>query len=247
MKAQKSLFDKEHTGRSYAEYTLENWRIGYLRRVFKALDIKPDDMFLDVGCGGLGYIVIEVAKRKRCYSIGVDISSVGIRQASSFAKKNLSPYCTCGFIVCSATHLPFLDSLFSKITLIAVLEHIPNDQVVISEISRICKNKGRVLITVPNSYRRSLPILTLALMKAHKAVGHLRGYKAEDLVNNLMHMGFVPQSLAYHAHFIKGVQCMFQHFPLTVGDKVWWMLEDFDARMCKVPTGSAFTVVLVKQ
>jgi len=246
MKAQKSFFDMEHTGQSYAEYKLENWRIGYLRRVFKALDIKPDDMFLDVGCGGLGYIVVEAAKRKRCYSIGVDISSTGIGQASSFAKKNLNPYCTCGFIVCSATHLPFIDSLFSKITLIMVLEHIPNEQAVISEISRICKNKGRVLITVPNSYRRSLPILTLAKMKADKAVGHLRSYKAEDLLKILMRKGFVLQSLEYHAHSIKGAQYLLQHFPLT-GDKVWWMLEDFDARMYKVPTGSAFTVVLVKQ
>ena len=143
--------------------------------------------------------------------------------------------------------MPFIDSLFSKITLIAVLEHIPNEQAVISEISRICKNKGRVLISVPNSYRRSLPILTLAKMKVDKAVGHLRSYKAEDLLKNLMRMGFVLQTLAYHAHFIKVVQHLLQHFPPTIEDKVWWMLEDFDARMYKVPTGSAFTVVLVKQ
>jgi len=247
MKAQKSFFDMEHTGQSYAEYKLENWRIGYLRRVFKALDIKPDDMFLDVGCGGLGYISVEVAKRKRCYSIGVDISSAGIRQASSFVKKNLNPYCTCRFIVCSATHLPFRDSFFSKITLIMVLEHVPNDRAVISEISRICKSKGRVLITVPNSYRRCLPILTLAKMKADKAVGHLRSYKAEDLLKISMKRGFVLQSLEYHAHFIKGVQNLFKYFQMPAGDKVWWMLEDFDSRMHKIPVGSAFTMVLVKR
>lgn len=247
MKAQKSFFDKEHSRESYAKYKPENWRIGYLRRVLKALDINSDDIFLDIGCGGLGYIIQEVAKRKRCYSIGVDISSVGIRQASSFAKKNLNTHCTCEFIVCSATHLPFIDGSFSKITLIMVLEHIPNEQAVISEISRICKNKGRVLISVPNSYRRSLPILTLAKMKADKAVGHLRSYKAENLLKNLRRMGFVLQQLEYHAHFIKLMQYLLQHFPLTAGDKVWWMLEDFDARMYKVPTGSAFTVILVKQ
>jgi len=247
MKAQKSFFNKEHTGSSYAEYKLENWRIGYLRRVFKALDIKADDKFLDIGCGGLGYIVEEVAKRKHCYSIGVDISSVGIRQASSFAKKNLNVYPLCEFIVCSATHLPFIDSFFSKITLIAVLEHIPNDQAVISETSRICKTNGRVFITVPNSYRRSLPILTLAKMKVDKAVGHLRSYKVEYLVKNLMRVRFALQSLEYHAHLIKVAQYLLQHFPLTAGDKVWWMLEDFDTHMCKVATGSAFTVVMMKQ
>ena len=128
-----------------------------------------------------------------------------------------------------------------------VLEHVPNDQVVISEMSRICKRNGRVLVTVPNSYSRCLPILTLAKMKADKSVGHLRSYKAEDLLNVSMRMGFVLKSIEYHAHLIKGVQNLLQHFPLTIGDdKVWWTLEQLDQSMHKIPTGSAFTVVLVK-
>lgn len=247
MKSQKLFFDMEHAGRIYAKYKLENWRISYLRRVFKALDLRSDDMFLDIGCGGMGYVVVEVAKRKNCYSIGVDISPIGVKQASSFAKEYLNTDCTCEFIVCSATHLPFKDCLFSKITLIAVLEHIPDEQSVTYEISRICKDKGRVLISVPNSYHRTLPLLTLAKIRVDKAVGHLRSYKAEDLLKSLTNLRFILQSLSYHAHFVKVVQYLLQYFPLNARDKIWWMLEDFDAYMHKIPIGFAFTVVLVKQ
>ena len=246
MISQKSLFNEAYAKRSYAK--IENWRIGYLQRVFRALDVKSDDVFLDIGCGGLGYIVIEVAKSKHCYSIGVDISQAGARQASSIYHEKSELSCSCGFIACSATHLPFRDSFFSKISLIMVLEHVPNDQSVISEMSRICRSKGQVLVTVPNSYQRCLPILTLAKIKADKAVGHLRSYKAEDLLNVSMRMGFVLKSIEYHAHLIKGVQNLLHRFPLTVGDdKIWWMLEKFDNSLRKVPTGSAFTVVLIKQ
>ncbi len=243
MISQKSFFDKEYAEQSSIK--IENWRIGYLKRVFRLLNIKPDDKFLDIGCGGLGYIVIEVTKSKHCYSSGVDISSAGARQASSICQEKLKPSSTIGFIACSATHLPFIDSFFSKITLIMVLEHVPNDQAVISEISRICKSKGRILITVPNSYSRCLPILTLAKIKADKAVGHLRSYKAEDLLNLSLHNGFVLQSLEYHAHFIKAVQNVLQRF--LRDDKVWWMLENLDYSMRKIPVGSAFTIVLKKR
>lgn len=247
MKSQKLFFDMEHAKGTYAKYALENWRISYLRRVFKALDLKSDDLFLDIGCGGLGYVVVEVARRKNCYSIGVDISPMGAKQASSFAKKELSAQRNFEFIVCSATHLPFADHLFSKITLIAVLEHIPDEQSVISEISRICRDKGKVLISVPNSYQRTLPLLTLAKIRVDNTVGHLRSYKAENLLKNLIPLRFTLQSLSYHAHFVKGVQSVLQYFPPNAGNRLWWLIEDLDDYMNKISIGFDFTMVLEKQ
>jgi ubiquinone/menaquinone biosynthesis C-methylase UbiE len=246
MISQKSYFDNAYSGQNSAK--IEKWRVAYLQRVYRSLDIKPNDMYLDIGCGGLGYIVIEVANSKQCYSVGVDISSAGARQAASIYKKRFEKYSTCEFVACSATHLPFRDASFSKITLIMVLEHVPNDKLVISEIGRICQNNGKVLVTVPNSYSRCLPVLTLAKIKADKAVGHLRSYKAEDLLEVSTQMGFVLKSLEYHAHFIKAIQSLLQRFPLSIEtDNLWWVLEKLDYGIRNIPTGSAFTVVLVKR
>ena len=67
---QEEIFDKEYS--SYKDY-LVNWRRSYLRRIFKYLKLRKGDKFLDVGVGGSGYTVIEVA-RKGINAYGIDIS-----------------------------------------------------------------------------------------------------------------------------------------------------------------------------
>jgi SAM-dependent methyltransferase len=51
--------------------------------------------------------------------------------------------------------LPFKDSTFDTVVLAEVLEHLVNPEIALREIVRVTKNKGRIIITVPdeeNSY-----------------------------------------------------------------------------------------------
>jgi len=179
---QKRFYDDLYKG--YTEYKLENWRISYMNRVFKLLGIGEEDVFLDVGVGGSGYTVIEAAKIG-ALAIGIGLSFEGMKKAHEFSKKALAERASlCHFVACSATNLPFKNKSISKLTSIAVLEHIPDDSKAIAEMHRIMKNHGAALITVPNAYELIFPIFRIACRLRDKHVGHLRTYNAEGLKNS---------------------------------------------------------------
>lgn len=51
--------------------------------------------------------------------------------------------------VCDATNLPFSDSQFDAVFVIAVLEHVVEPQVAVNEISRVLKYDGKVFSGIP--------------------------------------------------------------------------------------------------
>ncbi len=57
-----------------------------------------------------------------------------------------------------ATHLPYPDASFDLVYSISVVEHIPNDAEAISEMLRVTRPQGRVIVEVP--YRDQAEILT---------------------------------------------------------------------------------------
>lgn len=229
-KHQREYFNKEF--RTYKKYRLENWRISYLERIFEALEIKNDlkigdDLYLDVGVGGSGYTVIEAAK-KGVRSIGTDLSLVGMQQAKKFAREEgIEKFCH--FVVSSAEALPFRNKTFSKISSIAVLEHIPDDKQAIAEMARIIRAKGKIFVTVPNSYRYISPLFWFPCYVHDKRIGHLRHYWAEDLADEFRKRKFVVKEILYSGHFVKMVQIflslIFSHFEAS---KLWWVLERMD-------------------
>jgi len=71
--------------------------------------------------------------------------------------------------------LPYQDKTFDFISALDVLEHVRNDELAISEISRILKNEGIAIITVPH------------LMKYYtsqdKLIGHYRRYEISQVIS----------------------------------------------------------------
>jgi len=59
--------------------------------------------------------------------------------------------------------LPLSDDSVDCITLIAVLEHLSNPDTVFSEMKRVCRPKGRIIITTPTP--RSRPLLEFLSFK----------------------------------------------------------------------------------
>ena len=69
-----------------------------------------------------------------------------------------------------------------KICSVALLEHVADDDLVISEISRVIASNGKVFITVPNAYQRMPPFIRFLYRSHDRKVGHLRHYTVEELI-----------------------------------------------------------------
>ncbi len=170
IETQAKIFDREFI--TYERYELENWRISYIRRLFGWLELASGNRYLDIGVGGSGYTVIE-ASRKDIFSVGIDISFEGIKKAKYFAEIELGDSKLCNFAVTNAEYLPFKNEIFDRISVISVLEHIPNDELTIKEIARIMKPNGKVFVSVPNAYTRTNPIFWIPYYFHDKRIGHL--------------------------------------------------------------------------
>ncbi|MHA1106763.1 MAG: class I SAM-dependent methyltransferase [Promethearchaeota archaeon] len=73
------------------------------------------------------------------------------------------------------TRLPYRDDSFDFISALDVLEHIKDDIKAVSEINRIIKKGGIVVITVPHRTRY--------YTYQDKLIGHYRRYEIEDIIN----------------------------------------------------------------
>ncbi|MFA6186034.1 MAG: methyltransferase domain-containing protein [Phycisphaerae bacterium] len=119
------------------------------RIVFSMLDPNPGEAILDVGCANGRDLIILF--KKGCKCTGIDFSSSMIEEAKKdFLKNNIE-----GIEVETgdATVLGFPDKTFDKIYASEVLEHIPNYGSAVSELARVLRPGGCLVISTPN--RRS--------------------------------------------------------------------------------------------
>jgi len=91
------------------------------------------------------------------------------------------------FIVADATDLPFADASFDVVTLLDVLEHIPDDRAAASEALRVVRPGGWVIVTSPNlrwrsPYHRLMRLICPSSAEMMERWGHVRrGYALEHL------------------------------------------------------------------
>lgn len=113
------------------------------RRYLDLLGIKKTDKVLDVGCG-LGIFLARVAKTYEADCTGVDISRRSIAAAKRWDPSRLR------FQVADATQLPFPDESFDHVLSFDVLEHIRDQGKALSEMVRVLKPSGSLLIYTIN-------------------------------------------------------------------------------------------------
>jgi SAM-dependent methyltransferase len=134
---------------------------------------KEHAMILDAGCGTGANLALLA---KYGHAIGIDISeeALGFCRARDIPSQRV--------LTASATDLPFVSATFDLITSFEVICNIRDDEQAFSEIARVLKPGGRMIVQLP-AYQW--------LWGAHDiAVGHQRRYDVRDLAKKLSDAGF---------------------------------------------------------
>lgn len=115
----------------------------HYHRYFVALDLVKDKVVLDIASGeGFGS---EIISRQAQTVIGVDISQDAVDYANEkYARDTLS------FVCGSATDIPLSDNSVDVVVSFETIEHLSDHAMMLSEIKRVLKDDGFLVISSPN-------------------------------------------------------------------------------------------------
>lgn len=184
----------------------------------KALKLKQDDIFLDIGCGA-GYFSAELSKKvKKVY--GLDYSKTNIEAV----KKRYGYIKNIDFVLGDATNMPFKNNSFDVILATEIIEHIQDDNKFVKECHRVLKKNGRLIITTPCTnptisvdwFRR------LGGINMRSDFGHKRpGYTKKQLFQILKSQKLEPAHVEYYDQIFGEVAWVFTCMPRALTNKNW--------------------------
>lgn len=144
--------------------------------------LKPFTKCLDVGCGVNGKLVKEFSPNVEKI-FGLD------KKVNEFVERNM--------VVkkhnFNKEPMPFTDNFFDIITMLAVLEHVDRREYVLTEIYRILKPEGVLLLTVPTWTAK--PILEflafkIGVINAEEVTDHKTYFWKNELSELVLRAGF---------------------------------------------------------
>jgi SAM-dependent methyltransferase len=151
---------------------------------------------LDAGCGRGLYTRILIKRAQKVAALDYCKESIDV------LKRRLARVSHLSLFVGSATDLPFENEQFDLVLHSEVLEHIDDDRKVLSELFRVLKPEGRLIISVPVP---PAPIDDRA---------HVReGYTLEEISQLLQQAGFT---------ILRHQYCMFNFSKQVLQLEYWW-------------------------
>ena len=172
---------------------------------YQLLKIKDGERVLDIGCGE-GRHSWQACKESKCLVCALDIEETNLKKAGTMLRlmdqqgESKGQWLT---VRGEIQNLPFEDATFDKIICSEVMEHIPDDQQGIKEMVRVLKDDGILTISVP-TYLQETICWKLSRDYHHKPGGHIRIYKASELISKLRHNSLdvyaVRHKHALHSH-----------------------------------------------
>ncbi len=110
----------------------------------KFLDPQVSDSILDIGCNH-GYFerYYLIGKVKKVRAIDIDPEAIEYAQM-----KDGKEYYVC----CNSARLPFPNHEFDKVLCLDTLEHVDDEKKTISEIRRVLKPNGLLVLSTPNDF-----------------------------------------------------------------------------------------------
>ena len=193
---------------------------------FDLLDVQPGHRVLDLGCGAGRHTYAALERGARVVGVDLDrelLEDVQEMAAAMLLSGDLPSEAGAAFLCGDATRLPFATGSFDRVIVSEVLEHIPNDTGAMQEIERVLHPRGKAAVSVPRWWPERVCWALSDEYHANEG-GHVRIYKAEELVDKLATHGLRPQRL-HHAHAL--------HAPY------WWLkcasgVRDEDAPLPKL-------------
>lgn len=156
--------------------------------------IPKEASVLDVGCGRTAAFLKAISPHIK-QGVGVDFK-VKDAQFHNIQLTQLR----------LENHLPFEDSSFEVVTMLAVLEHIENERAILREVRRVLLPGGKLIITVPSIL--SQPILEfisykLKIVSEAEIRDHKRYYNRELL--KIILIDITEFQDFYHQYFQLGM------------------------------------------
>ena len=124
-----------------------NWKGLKSRQIIDRLRPREDELVLDVGCG-LGTLLSTLHRIYGTHGVGIDFSHAGMKAAIT------SNPCNNDYHVADALMLPFRDESFDLAVSYDVIEHVTEPRRFVSEMARVLKPGGRLLIYTPSRIDR---------------------------------------------------------------------------------------------
>ena len=163
---------------------------------FNKLNLKEDDLLLDMGCGE-GRHTIGAYIEKPVNSFGFDLSFKDLK----IARERLNDFDVsykkeiCQFGAGDINALPFKDESFDSVICSEVLEHVDSPEDSIKELIRVLKPGGVLALSVP----RFLPeLICWWLSKEYQEMpgGHVRIFRHNQIKKLATNEGL--QYLSFH-------------------------------------------------
>jgi SAM-dependent methyltransferase len=168
---------------------------------FDKLGVRSGQRVLDLGCGA-GRHAFELYRRGAdvvAFDQDVaELENVAVMFAAMEEAGEVPDGGRATTMSGDALALPFPDDHFDHVIASEILEHIPEDEKAMHELVRVVKPGGRVSVTVPRWFPERV---CWALSDAYHEVegGHVRIYKADELLDKLRNAGLRPVH-HHHAH-----------------------------------------------
>lgn len=152
---------------------------------------------VDFGCGN-GKILGEIKKiNPKAKLIGLDISGTALEEAKrNFPEVEI-------YKIIDGEKFPLSDKLVDFIFSSEVIEHIYDTENAFSEIARILKSGGKILLTTPyHGFVKNLLIALFAFNKHFNPIGaHIRFFTKKTLIDLLNKNNLKAVKIGYYGRF----------------------------------------------
>ena len=142
----------------------------------KHLEIKPDDIILDVGCGGGININRMAEKAKKVYGVDYSIESIKL---SREVNKDFIGQGKVEVLEGNVQALPFQDNSFDIITAFETVYFWPNIEKSFGEVKRVLKPGGTFMMGMESNGSENIP------MKISKKLIDMEVYSDDELTGFL--------------------------------------------------------------
>jgi ubiquinone/menaquinone biosynthesis C-methylase UbiE len=143
------------------------------RMIFEYIRVE-DETLLDAGCGeGITLEkMLSLFPDRQITGIDLDDENIAICE-----KHNLP------VVKADLNQIPWEDNYFDCITLIEVIEHLPQPENLFKEIARILKPGGRLIVLFPNDFAFKIArLLTFYWREAFADAGHQRQFHPKNII-----------------------------------------------------------------